>query len=126
MEVSESVLDRLEKFITYKEMTVRGFGDSVGLSNGTLGAAFSGGRGMRSDNVEKILQTYPELSAEWLMRGTGSMIIGEGIPTEQIFKTLNLPANSDKIIAIWMKFMECTQGMQELYRQADFRPEQNA
>lgn len=89
-----------------------------GLSNGLIKAALSAGSSFGSDKLEKILNTYPDLSAEWLLRGTGSMLITDGINQEQVFKTLNMPSNSDKIIEVWMKFMELNKGMQELYMQS--------
>jgi len=48
-----------------------------GLSNGLIKSALSAGSNLGSDKLEKILTTYPDLSAEWLLRGTGSMIIGQ-------------------------------------------------
>lgn len=68
-----TVPERLQAFIDYKQMTIRAFGDSVGFGNGTLGNFFSTSKGMRTDNLEKILHAYPELSAEWLLRGEGQM-----------------------------------------------------
>lgn len=122
-----TVKQRMKMYLDARNIATARAEKESGLPNATFAKLFNNPDSVVGmDKIEAFLNAYPELSAEWLMRGTGSMIIGEGIPTEQIFKTLNLPANSDKIIAVWMKFMECTQGMQELFRQADIRPEQNA
>lgn len=40
------------------------------------------------------------------------------IDVEALFKELNMPKDSDKIIAVWMRFMEITKEMQELYKKA--------
>lgn len=91
---------------------------ALGFSNGLIGNAVKGNAAIGSDKLEKILIAYPDLSAEWLLRGTGNMIIGEGINPEQVFKAMNMPPNSDKIINVWLKFMEVTEGMQEIYKQS--------
>ena len=90
-----------------------------GLSNGLISKAAKTGSSLRCDNLEKILNTYQDLSAEWLLRGIGNMLTTDGIQPEQVFKTLNMPPNSDKIIEVWKQFMDCTRGMQDLYRQAN-------
>lgn len=90
-----------------------------GLSNGLIKSAISAGSAIGSDKLEKILNTYHDLSAEWLLRGTGEMLVADNANTEQVFRSLNMPPNSDKIIEVWMKFMECTRGMQELYKLHD-------
>lgn len=88
-----------------------------GLSNGLIKSAISAGSALGSDKLEKILNTYQDLSAEWLLRGIGHMLVTDNMDAEQLFRSLNMPPNSDKIIEVWMQFMEVTKGMQELYRQ---------
>lgn len=89
-----------------------------GLSNGLLASALHKNAALGGDKLEQILNAYPDLSAEWLLRGTGEMLVTNGINQEQIFKALNMPSNSDKIIDIWKEFMECTKRMQDLYKQS--------
>ena len=33
--------------------------------------------GLSQENISKILNTYPDLDANWWFRGTGGMILGE-------------------------------------------------
>lgn len=89
-----------------------------GLSNGLLASALHKNAALGGDKLEQILNTYSDLSAEWLLRGTGDMLIADGINQEQIFKALNMPKNSSQIIEIWKEFMECTKRMQDLYKQS--------
>lgn len=68
-------IERLQTFmaeegINDNQMTVK-----AGLSVGLVGKCKKSGKGMVSDNIEKILYAYPELSAEWLMRGEGEMFL---------------------------------------------------
>lgn len=112
------MLERLNEFISFKGYSMKAFEESVGMSNGSLGTTIKNGKGIRSDMLEKILSTYPELSAEWLLRGTGNIIVGDGVDQEQLFKAIGLPANSREIIQIWMKYMEFNSEMQKIYQKS--------
>lgn len=72
------LLERLNEYITFKGYSMKAFEESVGMSNGALGTTIKNGQGIRSDKLENILSVHADLSAEWLVRGVGSMIIGEG------------------------------------------------
>lgn len=109
---------RFKKYIDTKGIKNAQAERDCGLSNGLIKSALSAGSAFGSDKLEKILKAYPDLSAEWLLRGTGNMIIGEGVNQEQLLRSLGMPANSKKILEIWMKFMEITEGMQDLYKQS--------
>ena len=71
------VLERLREFIDSKGITIAAFEKSVGMANASLRKTLASGAGIGTDKLEKILITYPELSAEWLLRGEGSMLKGE-------------------------------------------------
>lgn len=113
-----NTLERLRAYLDSKSIPTGTAERHCGFGNATLRNAFNTGNGIGSDKLEKILSVYSDLSAEWLLRGAGSMLITDGINQEQVFKTLNMPTNSDKIIEVWMKFMELNKGMQELYMQS--------
>lgn len=68
------VLERIQRFISYKKMKVSAFERSIGASNASLVKAFANGKGIGSDKLEKILSLYPEISASWLLTGRGPMI----------------------------------------------------
>ena len=111
-----STVTRFKEYLDSKGIKNAQAERDCGLSNGLIKSAISAGSALGSDKLEKILNTYPDLSAEWLLRGTGHMLVTDGIDTEQLFRSLNMPSNSDKIIEVWLNFMECTKGMQELYK----------
>ena len=112
-----STVERIKMYLDYRNIPVRRAEKESGVSNATFANAMKNPKGtVGSDKIESFLRAYPEVSAEWLLRGTGPMLIGEGENHEQIFKAMNLPPNSGKIIEVWMKFMEVTEGMQEVYK----------
>lgn len=67
-------ISRLAEFMKQQGINDNQMTVSAGLSVGLLGKAKSGGKGMASNNIEKILSAYPDLSAEWLMTGEGPML----------------------------------------------------
>jgi hypothetical protein len=46
----------------------------LGLSNGLLGKIIKFENSFRIDLLDKMLKLYPNLSAEWLLRGEGEML----------------------------------------------------
>lgn len=57
------------QFLEIKGITKYKFYQETGITNGIL----SQKNGLTEENIEKFLLTYPEISAEWLMRGEGDM-----------------------------------------------------
>ena len=66
--------ERITLFINHLNISVRAFEINVGISNGLLGKVIGKKVSLGVDKVSKILYTYPELSSEWLIMGSGSMI----------------------------------------------------
>lgn len=65
------IVERINKFIDYKGITVNKFETSSGLARGYL-ARLKGSVG--SDKLNSICMTFPELSIEWLITGKGKML----------------------------------------------------
>ena len=86
---------------------------------------------------EQIFAHCENISAEWLLTGEGEMIVGNKqsaddcsdeinhLKTENAalkaelrrLKGIKLPTRDSKIYNLWMKFMEITEEMQELYKE---------
>lgn len=73
-EVSQMVKSRLSEFIEYKGLTNAAFEKKCGLSNGYI-RNFKGNLGVKK--LEDILISFPELNKNWLLFGTGSMLLSE-------------------------------------------------
>ncbi len=72
--------ERLRMFAEYKQLSVRAFELSCGLSSGYV-------RGIKHtvlpDKRKKILAKYPELNEDWLLTGNGQML-NENYPNSAI------------------------------------------
>lgn len=91
-----NTLERLKTYFDTQGIAVGTAEKACGFGNATLRNAFEGGKGVGSDKLEKILSIYPNLSSEWLLRGVGSMIIGEGKAMELEQKIVSMSQGRDK------------------------------
>jgi transcriptional regulator with XRE-family HTH domain len=71
------VAERLRTYLNYKQSSFAQLERELGLSNGTLGRALRAGKSFSASSLEKILSFCEDLSAEWLLRGKGEMILRE-------------------------------------------------
>lgn len=71
----ENILDRLFLFMAKEGLNPNKITVQAGLSVGLIGKAKKTNSGLNSDSIEKILHTYPNLSADWLLTGRGNMLI---------------------------------------------------
>lgn len=70
----KNFIDRLQYYMRERGINDNQLTVSAGLSVGLIGKAKASGKGMSSPNIEKILIACPDLSAEWLLTGEGSML----------------------------------------------------
>jgi hypothetical protein len=65
--------DRLDKFMKYKGLNDNKITVSTGISNGLIGKGRLRGA-LSQESISKILYTYPDLDANWLLTGKGNML----------------------------------------------------
>lgn len=68
-----TIVDRLKLLLKEYDMSENKFASEIGVKSQTLNTYTSGKRGVSYDVVEKILAKFPQISAEWLIRGVGNM-----------------------------------------------------
>ena len=56
------------------------FALKIGIKQQTLNNYTNGKRPVKLDTVLAILHTYSDISAEWLIRGKGEMLLSENLP----------------------------------------------
>jgi hypothetical protein len=67
---------RLDIYIEYKGLNDNRLSIETDISNGLLGKARKRGS-LSGSNISKLINTYKDLSADWLFRGEGDMIRNE-------------------------------------------------
>lgn len=71
-----TIVERMKEYLDAKGILNAHAEKACGFSNGLIGNAIKNGTTLRSDSIEKFMAVYKDLSAEWLLRGAGSMLIG--------------------------------------------------
>lgn len=69
------IKERLNQFIKYKGLKIKTFEEVCGIAKGYAGNAR---KTMNSDIIDTIVMKFPDLNADWLITGRGSMIYHEG------------------------------------------------
>lgn len=59
----------------------REFARIIGVNPKTLNQHLKGERGISLDVVLQILSSFEDISSEWLLRGTGQMLISDNLPS---------------------------------------------
>lgn len=90
-----NTLERIKAYLEAKNIPTSTAEKACGFGNATLRNAFEGGKGIGSDKVEIFLSVYKDLSAEWLLRGTGTMIVSDSKATE-LEKRISSMSNSQE------------------------------
>ena len=89
-------IERFKQYLDCKGIANFRAETDCGLSNGLIKNALKSSSSLGSDKLEKILSTYTDLSAEWLLRGTGDMIKGEGKIHELENRIANMCASKER------------------------------
>jgi hypothetical protein len=73
-DASAKIIDRLEEFLSKKGDTLASLIKELKVSRGYFSTARRLATEIGSDKLVKILQLYPDLSADWLLTGSGFML----------------------------------------------------
>lgn len=68
------IISRIKQFADTQEFSTRELERTIGVSEGMLSKAFRCNTEIRTDSIESFVENFPQLSAEWLLRGEGEMI----------------------------------------------------
>lgn len=71
--MESSVLQRISEFISANGYNVRSFSKKIGMPQTTLNNYILKKRSLSFEVIDKIINSFEDISAEWLLRGEGSM-----------------------------------------------------
>lgn len=101
------MVHRITKLIESTGLNPTAFAAKIGVQQMTLWGQLNGKRKLSLETVLAILSSYPELSAEWLMRGTGDMTRGNDAQEKRI----------DNLVDVISMQQETIRNMQERIKQ---------
>lgn len=77
--MEETIYQRVKCILEDKSISVNALSKQINVAQATLNPQLRGDRTLAANIVEKILEAFPDVSAEWLMRGVGAMYIKEDV-----------------------------------------------
>lgn len=111
------MLSRIKRLMDEKGLSISSFADEVGVKRPAMTHTLTGRNNPSLDIVTKILETYSDISPDWLMFGKGPMKKGNtpiqqglfeeldeekestsAVPAESISKSLNQPKEINPIV----------------------------
>ncbi|MCT4306062.1 S24 family peptidase [Elizabethkingia anophelis] len=115
MENNTNLANRIKQFIDYKDISINKFSISVGASNSYFNKVLKDNNSIGSDRIEKILRTYPDLSPEWLLTGSGKMIKENDLykVDKMLHKSKSTEYHSSNTIPLYD--LEATAGVLEVF-----------
>ena len=63
--------DRLERILSYYELSASAFADAIGVQRSSISHLLNGRNKPSLDFVLKVVQKYPEVNLYWLLNGKG-------------------------------------------------------
>ena len=72
--MESAIVQRIRKVAESKGLSVTALSKMLGIVQQTLNRQISGDGAMPLSTIDKFLSCFPEISAEWLLRGEGEMI----------------------------------------------------
>ena len=94
------MIGRIIKFIESTGLSEQKFAESMGVKQQTLNNYTRGINKFPLSFIERMVEIYPDLSAEWLLRGEGSMLKSETPDREETETLKKFLKQTDALLAI--------------------------
>ena len=78
--MKRTVTERFKEIICTKASSITAFSAEIGISQSTLSSLFGSKSGIQVPVITATLKRYSDISAEWLLRGKGEMILSDNLP----------------------------------------------
>lgn len=103
-----TIFERLDKFFKLKGLTINKVSSVTSISPGLLSKGLKKeNASLGSEKIITILEYFPDLSAEWLLRGEGSMVLNlESNIESMIIDNCQLCGEKDNTIDALKKHIE--------------------
>lgn len=97
-ENNTKTIHRLSEYITKFDISFNKLSLELGLSNSYFSKMVKNGGSIGSDIIENILRIHPDINANWLLTGEGSMLRDNKIPEESKRSSTPISPTEESII----------------------------
>jgi len=77
--------ERINRILRYYNLSSSQFADEIGVQRSSVSHVITGRNKPGFDFIQKIIGVFPDISAEWLITGVGSMLRDEKPRSEELF-----------------------------------------
>lgn len=79
------IIQRIRQLLEARGESINAFAAAINMKQTTVNNYFLGKRSPSFELIDSILASIPELSAEWLLRGNGTMFLADAAkPTDEV------------------------------------------
>lgn len=107
--MEEDVKSRIREVLKEYSASVTQIANQFNVNQKTLNNQINDTTTLSTSTILLILEAYPDVSAEWLLRGKGKM-------TNVYLTDPDKASKGDRVYELWTKFMNITEEMQSLYK----------
>ena len=77
--------ERINRILKHYNLSSTQFADEIGVQRSSVSHVLTGRNKPGFDFIQKIIGTFPEISAEWLITGVGNMFKQDIQPSDELF-----------------------------------------
>lgn len=114
--MEKRIKERAKQALKELEISVNELANFRQLTRSTINDQFNGNSKIGAAALEALLAYHPDLSAEWLLRGEGEMLISSVVPTEG--QPREHRENTDQIVDANKKILEQIQELAAAQKEA--------
>ncbi len=94
------ISDRIALIVEEKGISIRSLEQSIGCSNGVISRYLSKGTDISSLWVSKIIETFQDINAEWLLTGQGVMLKEDKVEDDYDLRPIAHPTEENEGIPL--------------------------
>lgn len=93
------VAQRIKSVLEQKQISIAAFAKRIGMQQVTCNRQIRGDQAVSLGLIEGFLREFKEISAEWLLRGTGNKYLDE--PTKKVVEVTPILGKRVKEDSLW-------------------------
>ena len=90
------IIQRISSILDHNKITKQNLANEINMNQTTLGRQLKGEQALSAKLIEGFLHVFPDISAEWLLRGEGEMYKSNS-GSVQVEATITPPQNESPV-----------------------------